>query len=176
MFRYIVYRQSYTLSCMFYVVMGVSGTGKSTIGKLLSDRTGWNFYDADDFHPLTNIVKMKGGIALTDEDRLPWLQKLEQLITRHLQNNCPGILACSALKSDYRKILRNGRDEVVFIYLRGDYNCIQTRLLQRTGHFMSSDLLRSQFDTLEEPEDALVVDVSLTREEIVEEILNNISY
>lgn len=176
MFRYIVYRQSYILSCMFYVVMGVSGTGKSTIGKLLSDRTGWNFYDADDFHPLTNIVKMKGGIALTDEDRLPWLQKLEQLITHHLQNNCPGILACSALKSNYRQILRNGRSEVVFIYLRGDFNCIQTRLLQRTGHFMSSDLLRSQFDTLEEPEDALVVDVSLTREEIVEEILNNISY
>ncbi len=175
MFRYIVYRQSYTLSCMFYVIMGVSGTGKSTIGNLLSDRTGWNFYDADDFHPLTNIVKMKGGIALTDKDRLPWLQKLEQLITRHLQNNCPGILACSALKSDYRKILRNGRDEVVFIYLRGDYNCIQTRLLQRTGHFMSSDLLRSQFDTLEEPEDALVVDISLTREEIVEEILKRIN-
>ena len=176
MFRYIVYRQSYILSCMFYVVMGVSGTGKSTIGKLLSDRTGWNFYDADDFHPLTNIVKMKGGIALTDEDRLPWLKKLEQLITRHLQNDCPGILACSALKSDYRQILRNGRSEVVFIYLRGDFNCIQNRLLQRTGHFMSSDLLRSQFDTLEEPEDALVVDVSLTREEIVEEILNKISY
>lgn len=175
MFRYIVYRQFYTLSCMFYIIMGVSGTGKSTIGKLLSDRTGWNFCDADDFHPLANIVKMKGGIPLTDKDRLPWLKKLEQLITRHLQSDRPGILACSALKSNYRKILRNGRDEVVFIYLRGDYNCIQNRLLQRTGHFMSSDLLRSQFDTLEEPEDALVVDVSLTREEIVEEILKKIS-
>ena len=176
MFEYIVYRQSYTLSCMFYVVMGVSGTGKSTIGKLLSDRTGWNFYDADDFHPITNIVKMKGGIPLTDEDRLPWLQKLEQLITHSLQSDRPGILACSALKSDYRQILRNGRSEVVFIYLRGDYECIQTRILQRTGHFMSSDLLRSQFDTLEEPEDAVVIDVSQSREAIVEEILDKVSY
>ena len=176
MFRYIVYRQSYTLSCMFYVIMGVSGTGKSTIGKLLSDRTGWNFYDADDFHPLTNIVKMKRGIALTDKDRLPWLSKLEQLITRHLQSDRTGILACSALKSNYRQILRNNRDEVVFIYLRGDFNCIQTRILQRTGHFMSSDLLRSQFETLEEPEDALVIDVSQTPEAIVEEILNKINY
>ena len=175
MFEYIVYRQSYTLSCMFYVVMGVSGTGKSTIGKLLSDRTGWNFYDADDFHPITNIVKMKGGIPLTDEDRLPWLQKLEELITCNLQSNSPGILACSALKSNYRQILRNGRSEVVFIYLRGDYNCIQTRVQHRTGHFMSSDLLRSQFDTLEEPRDALVIDVSQTPEAIVEEILNKIS-
>lgn len=156
--------------------MGVSGTGKSTIGKLLSDRTGWNFYDADDFHPLANIVKMKRGVALTDEDRLPWLQKLEALITRNLQENRPGILACSALKSDYRKILRNNRSEVVFIYLRGDFNCIQTRLLQRTGHFMNSNLLHSQFDTLEEPEDALVIDVSLTREEIVKEILNQINH
>ena len=174
MFRYIVYRQFYTLSCMFYVIMGVSGTGKSTIGKLLSDRTGWNFYDADDFHPLTNIVKMKRGIALTDEDRLPWLKKLEQLITLNLESDRTGILACSALKSNYRQILRNNRSKVVFIYLRGDYNCIQTRIQQRTGHFMSSNLLRSQFETLEEPEDALVIDVSQTPEAIVEEILNKV--
>ena len=176
MFRYIVYRQSYTLSCMFYVIMGVSGTGKSTIGKLLSDRTGWNFYDADDFHPLANIVKMESGMPLTDGDRLPWLKKLQQLITRSLQQDRSGILACSALKADYRQILRDGRDEVVFIYLRGDYSCIQTRILQRIGHFMSADLLRSQFDTLEEPEDAIVVDVSLSPDIIVEEIIDRIGY
>ena len=155
--------------------MGVSGTGKSTIGKLLSDRTGWNFYDADDFHPLTNIVKMERGIPLTDSDRLPWLKKLEELITRSLQNERSGILACSALKSDYRQILRGDRSEVVFIYLRGDYSCIQSRIQQRTGHFMSSDLLRSQFDTLEEPEDAIIIDVSLAPEIIVEEIINKIN-
>jgi gluconokinase len=160
---------------MFYVVMGVSGTGKSTIGKLLSDRTGWNFYDADDFHPLSNIVKMKQGIALTDRDRLPWLEKLKQLITHNLQNHQQGILACSALKSSYRRILSNGSSDVVFIYLRGDYSCIQNRIQQRTGHFMNANLLRSQFDTLEEPQDALVVDVSQSPELIVEKILKNIT-
>ncbi|MDJ0571747.1 MAG: gluconokinase, GntK/IdnK-type, partial [Pleurocapsa sp. MO_192.B19] len=91
---------------MFYIIMGVSGSGKSTIGKLLSDRTGWNFYDADDFHPQANIDKMNRGIPLTDSDRQPWLEKLQELITTFLKNNRQGILACSALKSDYRQILR----------------------------------------------------------------------
>ena len=159
---------------MFYIVMGVSGTGKSTIGKLLSDRTGWTFYDADDFHPLTNIIKMKRGIPLNDEDRLPWLLKLKQLITNTIDSDRQGILACSALKSEYRQILQNDRSEVRFIYLRGDYDCIQSRVRQRTGHFMSSALLRSQFDTLEEPKNAIKVDVSHTPEAIVKEILERI--
>lgn len=154
--------------------MGVSGTGKSTIGKLLSDRTGWTFYDADDFHPLTNIIKMKHGIPLTDEDRLPWLLKLKKLIADTIDSDRQGVLACSALKSKYRQILQND-SEVKFIYLRGDYDCIQSRVQQRTGHFMSSDLLRSQFDTLEEPENAIEVDVSHTPEAIVEEILSQIN-
>ena len=155
--------------------MGVSGTGKSTIGKLLSDRTGWTFYDADDFHPLTNIIKMQGGIPLTDEDRLPWLLKLKRLIADTIDSDLQGILACSALKSKYRQILQNNRSEVRFIYLRGDYDCIQSRVLRRTGHFMSSDLLRSQFDTLEEPKNAIEVDVSHTPQAIVEEILEQIN-
>ena len=159
---------------MFYIVMGVSGTGKSTIGKLLSERTGWTFYDADDFHPPANIEKMYRGIPLTDSDRLPWLLKLKQLITRTINSDCQGILACSALKSEYRQILQNNHSEIKFIYLRGDYNCIQSRVRQRTGHFMSSALLRSQFDTLEEPRDALEVDVSHTPETIVAEILEQI--
>ena len=156
--------------------MGVSGTGKSTIGKLLSDRTGWAFYDADDFHSPVNIEKMNCGIPLTDSDRLPWLEELNQLITNALNSNKQGILACSALKSQYRQILRNNHAEVVFIYLRGSYDCVQSRIQQRTGHFMNSSLLQSQFDTLEEPQDALIIDVSLTPEAIVEEILRQINY
>ena len=161
---------------MFYIIMGVSGTGKSTIGKLLSDRTGWTFYDADDFHSPANIEKMNRGIPLTDSDRLPWLEKLSQMITNTLNSNQQGILACSALKSQYRQILGNNHTEVVLIYLRGSYGCVQSRIQQRTGHFMNASLLQSQFDTLEEPQDALIIDVYLTPETIVEEILRQIDY
>lgn len=154
--------------------MGVSGTGKSTIGKLLSDRTGWNFYDADDFHSPANIAKMNRGIALSDSDRTPWLSVLNQLIINSSNNNHHGILACSALKSQYRQVLRQNDSQVVFVYLRGSYDCIQSRIQQRTGHFMNSSLLQSQFDILEEPQDALIMDVSLTPEMIVQEILNQL--
>ena len=160
---------------MFYIIMGVSGTGKSTVGKLLSDRTGWAFYDADDFHPQENIDKMYRGIPLSDRDRLPWLLELKQLIVETISSKSQGVLACSALKAQYRQILQNNHSEVVFIYLRGDYDCIQRRVLKRTGHFMSSALLRSQFDTLEEPQDALVMDVFLSPDKIVDEILSKIS-
>jgi gluconokinase len=160
---------------MFYVIMGVSGSGKSTIAKLLSDRTGWTFYDADDFHPAANINKMNSGIALTDSDRLPWLVTLQQLIATHLDSDRPGILACSALKAQYRQILRGESLDVVFVYLQGNYECIQARVKQRLGHFMSPDLLRSQFNTLEIPDDALIIDIKLNPEEIVDEILKSAS-
>lgn len=160
---------------MFYVIFGVSGTGKSTIGRLLSDRTGWAFFDADDFHPQSNIQKMYQGISLTDSDRLPWLKELQQLITKTLNSNQNAILACSALKLRYRQILCNNRaDEVIFIYLRGEYDCIQNRIKQRRGHFMNSNLLQSQFDILEEPKDAVIVDVTSTPEKIVDKILEQI--
>jgi gluconokinase len=155
--------------------MGVSGTGKSTIGKLLSDRTGWDFYDADDFHSPTNLDKLNRGIALTDSDRLPWLKELHQLITHVLGSKKQGILACSALKAQYRQILQGESSEVIFIYFKGDYDCIQNRVQQRTGHFMNPSLLRSQFDTLEEPQNALTIDVALNPEAMVEEILKKIS-
>lgn len=161
---------------MFYIIMGVSGTGKSTIGKLLSDRTGWTFYDADDFHPPANIDKMNRGIPLEDSDRICWLEELSQLIISSLNSKHQGILACSALKSRYRQILADCHPEVVFVYLRGSYDCIQSRIQQRTGHFMNSTLLQSQFDTLEEPQDALVIDVSLTPEMIINQILKQINY
>ena len=154
--------------------MGVSGTGKSTIGQLLSDRTGWKFYDADDFHSPANIEKLSRGIALSDSDRQPWLQKLQQLITHTLAKQETGILACSALKLQYRQVLRGDSSQVVFIYLRGDYDCIQRRVSERQGHFMSPSLLRSQFDALEEPQQALIVDVALEPEQIVAEILRQI--
>lgn len=153
--------------------MGVSGSGKSTIGKLLSDRTGWAFYDADDFQPIANIDKMHGGIALTDRDRLPWLTALHQLIADHQEGDRPGILACSALKAQYRQILRGESAEVVFVYLQGNYDAIQSRIQQRLGHFMSPDLLRSQFDILEEPRDALIINIALPPESIVDEIMKS---
>ena len=169
--KYIVYR------FMFYIIMGVSGSGKSTVGKLLSDRTGWQFFDADDFHPQSNIDKMSRGVPLTDSDRLPWLYKLHDLITDILNAGNQGILACSALKSDYRDLLSdNYSNGVVFIYLRGDYDCIKSRMKQRQGHFMEEDMLRSQFAALEEPKNAVVLDISLSPEEIVEEILKVLSY
>lgn len=159
---------------MFYVIMGVSGTGKSTVGKLLAQRTGWDFYDGDDFHSPANLEKLKSGIALSDQDRLPWLQKLQQLIAEHQKSDRPGILACSALKSQYRQILSQDNLAVTFIYLRGDYEAVQARVQQRQGHFMNPQLLHSQFALLEEPDDALVVDIALTPEEIVAKILYQI--
>ena len=159
---------------MFYVIMGVSGSGKSTVGQLLSDRTGWNFYDADDFHPQANLDKMNRGIALTDGDRLPWLQELQQLISSTLDTHQSGILACSALKSKYRQVLQQENKQVVFVYLQGDYDCIQKRIKQRQGHFMNPELLQSQFNTLEEPRNAVIIDVSLPLEQIVDQILQQV--
>ena len=159
---------------MFYVIMGVSGTGKSTIGKILSERTGWKFIDADDYHPRANLEKLNQGIALNDRDRLPWLQELRRLISQTLSQKQSGILACSALKSQYRQILSGNSNQVKFIYLAGDYDCIQARIQQRQGHFMNPELLRSQFETLEAPKDAIMIDVSLTPEQIIERILRTI--
>ena len=157
---------------MIVIVFGVSGAGKTTIGKLLAQEVGWHFYEADDFHSRANIEKMHRGIPLNDEDRWPWLASLRQLIERSLEAGENAVLACSALKRAYRERLRVS-DEVKFVFLRGDYALIEKQLRRRHGHFMNPELLRSQFAALEEPkpdEDAITVKLARTPEEIVEEI------
>ncbi len=156
----------------FIVVMGVSGSGKTTVGKLLAQRLGWDFYDADSFHSPENIAKMAHGIPLTDADRAPWLAALRSLIQRCIAEKRPGVLACSALKDSYRDELTGGAADVRIVYLKGSYELIWSRIAARKGHYMKPDMLKSQFDTLQEPTDALVVDIDHTPEEIVDDILS----
>jgi gluconokinase len=155
---------------MVIVLMGVSGSGKTTIGQMLAQKLEWQFKDADDFHPQSNKDKMQRGEALTDADRRPWLELLRQEIDRALQSNIDLILACSALKSTYRQVLADDSDRVKFVYLKGSFELIQHRLQERHGHFMNPDLLGSQFDELEEPEGAIVVDISESLEDSVRQI------
>jgi gluconokinase len=145
---------------MIIILMGVSGAGKTTIGRFLARELGWPFYEGDDFHPRANIEKMKQGIALTDGDRGPWLHNLRKLINELLGNKKEAVIACSALKKKYRDELKSGNTEVRFIYLKGDQGLIKKRLQMRPDHFMKARLLASQFKTLEEPEEALTVDIS----------------
>ena len=155
----------------FLIVMGVSGSGKTTIGKVLASKLGWDFYDADDFHPQENISKMENRIPLTDSDRAPWLASLHDLIESCLTRNRSGVLACSALKESYRQKLLQGNDGVQLIYLKGSYKLIWSRMASRKDHYMKPEMLKSQFDALEEPTDALVIEISHSVDEIVQEIL-----
>ena len=156
-------------------IMGVSGSGKTTIGEDLSARTGFEFYDGDAFHTPENIAKMKAGTPLTDEDRWPWLNNIhefakEKIKTRNI------IIVCSALKQVYRDILSAGIEEnCKWIFLSGDYNTILSRLKNRTGHYMPPTLLQSQFDTLEIPANAIGIDIHNTPEEIIDNIIARIN-
>ena len=152
------------------VIMGVSGSGKTTIGQLLSAELICSFIDGDDFHPPVNIKKMSSGEALTDEDRWPWLEILTDKIQEYIQQEQSMVLACSALKKSYREILCVERELVQFIYLKGNYATILRRMQSRENHFMTKSLLQSQFATLEEPEDAIVVDISPSPSEILKSI------
>jgi gluconokinase len=157
------------------IIFGVSGAGKTTLGKLLARKLGWAFYEADDFHSPANIEKMHAGIPLTDEDRWPWLASLRELI-KHLDAKEDAVLACSALKHAYRRFLRV-TDQVKFVYLRGDYPLIANQLRKRKGHFMNPELLKSQFADLEEPDaadDILTIDLGRTPRELVQEITSKL--
>jgi len=156
---------------MVYVVMGVSGSGKTLIGRKLADYLDCPFYDGDDFHPETNIKKMEAGHALNDDDRRPWLKILAENI--HNWNEKGGaVLACSALKKSYRDLLRDGHanKEVQFIFLQGSFSLIAERLAGRSNHFMPEKLLASQFKALEEPKKALSVSIDQPPNKIVEKI------
>lgn len=152
-----------------FVVMGVSGCGKSTVAQSLAERSGGLFLDADDFHPPENKRKMADGIPLTDDDRWGWLDALNAQLAALANGEKPVFLACSALREVYRARLRKGLAGLVFVYLKGSRECIAARLNARKGHFMPSALLDSQFATLEEPTDALVVDIGQSPEEVVRE-------
>ena len=157
---------------MIVIVFGVSGAGKTTIGKLLAEELGWHFYEADDFHPRANIEKMHRGVPLTDEDRWPWLERLRELIKRCVQSGENAVLACSALKRAYRQRL-DVSGEVKFVFLREDYALIAKHLRHRRDHFMNPTLLRSQFVDLEEPkpnEETLTIELGRTPRELVDEI------
>ena len=156
------------------MVMGVAGSGKTTVGELLARQLGWSFYDADAFHPPENIEKMANGIPLNDLDRAPWLAALHALISTSLRENRPAVLACSALKESYRQRLLEDNDGVQVVYLKGSYDLLWSRLSHRKDHYMKPQMLQSQFESLEEPENALTMDVSMPVNALVNEILKQL--
>ena len=159
------------------VVMGVSGSGKSTIGEKLAQRLGWSYEDGDRFHPASNVAKMSAGQPLTDEDRWPWLQAIANEIDRICEAGEHAVIACSALKRPYRDILVHGRHDVRIIYLQGTQDLIASRLALRKGHFMPPGLLASQFGTLEPPdagENPVTVSIDAPIETIVDDIVRQL--
>jgi gluconokinase len=164
------------MSCVL-IVMGVSGSGKSTIGEKLAARLGWNYEDGDRFHPASNVAKMSAGQPLTDEDRWPWLRAIADEIDRVCEAGRRAVIACSALKRAYRDILVHGRNDVRIIYLDGTEALIASRLGRRKGHFMPPGLLASQFKTLEPPgesENPLTVSIDAPVDAIVDDIVRQL--
>ena len=159
------------------VVMGVSGSGKSTVAALLAGALGCHFQEGDDLHPRENVEKMRGGMPLTDADRLPWLRKIAEVIDGWRARGECGVLTCSALKRSYRDIIIGGRHDVVLVYLRGSHDLIHRRMAARHEHFMPIALLDSQFTTLEEPtpdENPIIVDIGGKPDEIAHEIVRQL--
>jgi gluconokinase len=154
---------------MIVIVMGVVGSGKTTVGRLLAEQLVWEFADADDFHPPANVEKIRRGVALSDVDRQPWLQRLREAIVQWIAEKHDVVLACSALKRGYRKELEVG-PEIRFVYLKGSAGLIAERLRLRHGHFADEKILASQFADLEEPEGSARVDIASPPEQIVAEI------
>ncbi|HTI69830.1 MAG TPA: gluconokinase [Candidatus Limnocylindria bacterium] len=159
---------------MVLVVMGVSGSGKSTVGSAIAAKLGWPFRDGDDFHPPANRAKMSQGIPLVDEDRWPWLDAIAQFARETEKNAGNAVVACSALKQAYRDRLHAGCGDMRFIYLHGTRELLAERMNARTGHFMPPSLLTSQLATLEPPADAVWVDIALPPAEIVSEVISKL--
>jgi len=156
--------------------MGVSGSGKTTIGKMIAQRLGLPFFDGDDYHPAENVSKMKAGLPLNDDDRLPWLARLHDVAAMHIsENGC--VIACSALKEAYRQLLMNGiSDQATWVFLDGGYDLINERMHARQGHYMKASMLRSQFETLQLPEYAIRVSIDNEPEKIVNQILTHLEH
>ncbi|MGL4485918.1 MAG: gluconokinase [Yersinia sp. (in: enterobacteria)] len=154
------------------IVMGVSGSGKTTVGEAVARQIHAKFIDGDDLHPRANIQKMGGGYPLNDQDRIPWLERLSDAAYSLNHKNETGIIVCSALKRCYRDRLRQGNEGMVFLYLKGSFHVIMERLKARSGHFMPTDLLNSQFETLEEPgteePDVICVDIDADIDDVVQ--------
>lgn len=157
------------------VVMGVSGSGKTTVGSLLAREVGWLFVDADSLHPAANIEKMRSGQALSDEDRLPWLAALKASVLEWLSGGVNVVLACSALKESYRESLAAAPQSVSFVYLKAPFDTIESRLALRQRHFMGPGLLKSQFEALEEPVSALTLDAERPPGQLVAQIRRELS-
>jgi gluconokinase len=156
---------------MIIILMGVAGSGKTTIGRMLAAALQCGFLEGDEFHSAASVEKMKHGIPLTDEDREPWLRRIRVTLTRIERCQKTHVVACSALKQQYRDVLGAGDPLVKFVYLRGTFDVLAARLQERKGHFFDGGLLASQFDTLEEPQDAVSIDVASTPQEAVDHIL-----
>lgn len=151
------------------LIMGVSGSGKTTIGRLLAERLKCDFEDADDFHPSANIEKMRQGIPLTEADRRPWLEKIAESISEWIAEGKHIILACSALQEAHRKTLAGNHDRVPIIFLNGEFDLIEQRLEKRKGHFFDKRLLTSQFAIIEKPKNAIVLNITASPAQIVSE-------
>ncbi len=159
---------------MIVLVMGVAGSGKTTIGRMLASRLGWVYLEADDFHSAANKEKMHRGEHLTEADRLPWLRAMHAELQKQSASDKNVVLACSALNEEYRRVLMDGLS-VKLVYLRGSKELIASRLRHRTGHFAGEAILDDQFAVLEEPRDAIVVDIAEEPERIVEELLSKLA-
>jgi gluconokinase len=155
---------------MIVLIMGVAGSGKTTVGRLLAAELGWSFFDADDFHPSENVAKMANGIPLTDADRQPWLDALAEKIRACLAMQQSAMFAVSALKQAYRDVLTVDAEQVRTVYLKGEPSLIRQRMQQRPDHFFKPDLLQTQFDALEEPDDAMTLDIASPPDVLVQRI------
>jgi gluconokinase len=171
--QYVILRELFTIpnyvimSPTIILLMGVSGSGKTAVGSKLAENLGIPFVDPDDLHPEENVLKMAAGIPLTDDDRRPWLLAIRKTLEEYSEAGSSAIVACSALKGSYRRLLLEGLPEVKLVYLRGSREVLQQRLAERTGHFFDPSLLDSQLETLEEPTRALIVDIASDLEAVV---------